>query len=157
MKIMSIITMILVLAGCSGPQRERSTHADTEDTTPLQNRAPTVEMQRCYLHVNGRDSVHIAFEVGSDSVEGTLYFNNYQFDDSRGTIRGRFHGDTLKVVNDYLAEGMRSRSQEAFLKKGDSLIRGFGDRHLVNDTMTYSAPEDVSFENGQVFRPTPCP
>lgn len=80
-----------------------------------------------------------------DSVQGSLHFNNYQIDDSKGSIRGRFHGDTLFVVYDFMAEGMRSRTAEAFLKRGDSLIRGLGEELLKKD-----------FSKGQVFLNVPC-
>jgi len=141
----SILVQFLILCACGSPSQTKNPTGTTADSNTRSDSITNEKSQHCYIHIHGRDSVHMIVNAVSDSVQGSLHFNNYQIDDSRGSIRGRFHGDTLFVVYDFMAEGMRSRTAEAFLKRGDSLIRSLGEEHLTKD-----------FSKGQVFLNVPC-
>ena len=43
-----------------------------------------------------------------------------------GNFEGTLHGDTVFAVYNFLSEGRTSTREVVFLKKGDTLIEGFG-------------------------------
>jgi len=85
-----------------------------------------------------------------------MHFKNYQIDGSQGTIRGQFRGDTLFVLYDFFAEGTHSIAEEAFLKRNDTLVRGFGERDEIKGIYRFRDRGDIDFSAGQVFRPILC-
>lgn len=145
-----------ILTACGGPSQENTPNTTSANSDAMSQSTDIDGSHVCYLHIHERDSVHLELRTKGDSIQGSLFFNNYQIDDSRGIIRGRFKGDTLFVVYDFMAEGMHNQTEEAFLKRGDSLIRGFGDRQMINETMTYQKSANINFNKGQVFHPVSC-
>lgn len=91
-----------------------------------------------------------------DSVYGMLHFKNYQIDGSRGTVHGRFQGDTLFVQYDFLAEGTQNLTEEAFLKQDERYVRGFGEREATDGVHRYVDRSAIDFTEGQVFVPAAC-
>ncbi|MFC3198818.1 hypothetical protein ACFOET_14445 [Parapedobacter deserti] len=110
----------------------------------------------CYLYVNGRDSAWLQLSLQDGSVSGTLRFDNYEIDGSRGTVHGDTSGDTLFVQYDYQAEGMRSVTEEAFLQRGGALIRGAGDREEHENVYRFTDRATIDFTDGQIFQPVSC-
>jgi len=111
----------------------------------------------CYLYTNDRDSINMNFSRTGNKVEGTLHFDNYQIDGSRGIISGDFRDDTLWVEYDFMAEGMRNNVEEGFLRKGDSLIRGTGARVQAGDKFIYQDRASIEFTDGQTLIKIECP
>ena len=142
-------------SSCQGPA---SSTTETTDSTALLPDAgePIVAETSCYRYTNGKDSVHLVLTASSDTVSGTLNFNNYQIDSSQGTVHGRFSGDTLFVRYDFHAEGTDNITEEAFLKRGGTLIRGFGDRSLNGNIYRFTDRGTIDFSEGQVFQPVSC-
>ncbi len=153
----TIISAAALLMGgsCQGPTSPDERNAAQGDTVRQGITVPKA-VTSCYLHTHERDSVRLSITAASDSVSGTLHFNNYQIDDSQGTVEGRFHGDTLLVIYDFQAEGTQNRTEEAFLKRGTDLIRGVGDRGPVGNTYRFTDRGAIDFEAGQIFQPVPC-
>ncbi|MEC3881141.1 hypothetical protein [Parapedobacter sp. 10938] len=153
----TIFSAAALLAGssCQGPTSSEKANTIQGDTIP-QGATVQESTTSCYLHTHERDSVRLSINLVSDSVSGTLHFKNYQIDGSQGTVTGRFHGDTLLVVYDFHAEGSHNRTEEAFLKQGVDLIRGFGDREPDGNTYRFTDRGAIDFEAGQIFQPVSC-
>lgn len=146
---------LLIGGSCQGPASPQDASSAQGDTVPQGTLIP-VAMTSCYQYTRERDSVRLTITVTNDSASGTLHFKNYQIDGSRGTVEGRFHGDTLLVVYDFHAEGAHNRTEEAFLKRGADLIRGIGDRESIGNTYRFTNRGAIDFEMGQIFQPVPC-
>ncbi|MGV3761054.1 hypothetical protein [Parapedobacter sp.] len=146
---------LLIGGACQGPASSQDENRAQGDTVPQGTVIPVV-VTSCYLYTREQDSVRLSITVANDSVSGTLHFKNYQIDGSQGTVEGRFRGDTLFVVYDFQAEGTHNRTEEAFLKRGVDLIRGFGDRRPVGNTYRFTNRGAIDFEAGQIFQPVPC-
>jgi len=152
----AVISAAALMGGaCQGPTSSH-TEGTAQGDTVLQGTVVPVAVTSCYLHTHERDSVSLSITVADDGASGTLHFNNYQIDDSQGSVAGRFHGDTLFVIYDFQAEGTQNRTEEAFLKRGIDLIRGVGDREPVGNTYRFTDRGAIDFEAGQVFQPVPC-
>ncbi|MGK6352868.1 hypothetical protein ACMGDE_16295 [Parapedobacter sp. DT-150] len=134
---------IVVSSACNPPATTQRTDNASADSTAVPA-AVAEAVTSCYLHTRGRDTIMLQLSTRPDTVSGTLSFNNYQIDDSRGTVAGRYHGDTLIVMYDFHAEGTHNIQEEVFLRQGSMLIRGAGDRSKID------------FSTGQVFQPVSC-
>ena len=151
-----IAIALLAVSSCQGPASsgDEGTAAHT-DTMP-QGTADPVTVTSCYLHTHERDSVRLRLTITNDTVSGTLHFKNYQIDGSQGTVRGQFQGDTLFLVYDFHAEGTHNMTEEAFLKQGTDLVRGFGDREEDKHLYRFTDRNAIEFSTGQIFKPVSC-
>lgn len=145
---------LLIVTSCQGPASSTDEAADRTGLPGAE--APIAAVTSCYRYVNGKDSVYLVLTTDKDSVSGTLHFKNYQIDGSQGTIRGRFSDDTLFVRYDFHAEGTHNITEEAFLKRGGTLIRGFGERTASEEVYRFTDRGTIDFSEGQVFQPISC-
>ncbi|GGG82301.1 hypothetical protein GCM10007415_13910 [Parapedobacter pyrenivorans] len=149
------ILALLVGSSCQGPASSSDESTDrTETIQPDAEVSPAVTT--CYLYTHGQDSVHLVLIDDKDTVSGTLHFRNHQIDGSQGTVHGRFRGDTLFVLYEFQAEGTHNITEEAFLKRGGTLIRGFGDRSPSEEVYRFTDHGAIDFSEGQVFQPVSC-
>lgn len=144
---------LLLWCACNSPSppadhTQPITHTEAVDVNPSNS--------VCYLHTHNKDSVKLRFTIDHRSIEGKIHFKNYQIDGSQGAVRGRFHGDTLFVLYDFVAEGTHNVTEEAFLKRGDTYVRGFGEREEIEGVHRFTEKGDVDFSDGQVFVPVQC-
>ncbi|SFC08226.1 hypothetical protein SAMN05421747_10452 [Parapedobacter composti] len=112
--------------GTSGDAGTAATRPANDDTVSASTGISPLADTVCYQHIHGRDTITLRLHVQADSVSGTLRFNNYQIDDSHGTVAGRFRSDTLVVLYDFHAEGMHSTQEEIFFREGRRLVRSTG-------------------------------
>lgn len=80
----------------------------------------------CYSHVDSKDTVKISLTVSENSVTGDLSYNLFEKDRNVGKIKGTVFGDTLIAEYEFRSEGMMSVREVAFLRKGKSLVEGYG-------------------------------
>lgn len=132
----------------------------SSDSTPSASHAEAVDANPsnpvCYLHTSNEDSVKLHITSDRRGIRGKMHFKNYQIDGSKGVIRGKFHGDTLFVLYDFIAEGSHSITEEAFLKRGGTYVRGFGEREEMDGVHRFTDNRGIDFSNGQVFVPVRC-
>lgn len=147
-----ILYSLLVWAACQPPTPSSTDAAESPLEVGEAGSITTV----CYLHIHGRDSVKLRFTHDQDSIKGIMRFKNYQIDGSQGTVRGRFHGDTLFVLYDFFAEGTHNITEEAFFKSGNTYIRGFGEREHIRGVHRFIDRKSIDFSVGQVFLPASC-
>lgn len=107
----------------------------------------------CYVARNDKNIYTLTIQSHDMTVvKGILNYNNYQFDDSAGSIEGSFLNNTLLVDYSSRAEGMDFVSQISFRKDGDSFIQGDGAVQQEGNRLVLVNPGNVSYENGNVFK-----
>lgn len=81
----------------------------------------------CYVVDYNKDvyTLNIMTHTG-DNISGTLVFDNYQKDSSRGTFTGTYKDGLLLADYSFQSEGMDSLMQVAFKKTDDGFVRGYG-------------------------------
>ena len=159
MRILFILISIAAITSCNN-NKENSTASDSTviktpvETSPSEN--PPVNVNGCYMKKLDKDIYVLQLEQMGTAVTGKLQFDNYQKDDSRGTVKGIVDGNTVKLWYDFTAEGMHSIMEIYFKKQGDGLVHGIGDTEVKGDSAFYKNPSAINYEEKQLFTKVDC-
>jgi hypothetical protein len=128
----------------------------------IQKPTPTAEQPvesilGCYKAGNEKDIY--TFNISSQNneiVSGTLAFNNFEKDSSKGSFSGTYRNSILLGNYTFQSEGMNSVMEVAFKKVGNNFVRGYGEVNA--DGTTFVNPETITYEENElsVFKKTPC-
>jgi len=133
--------------------------AETTDAvfTP-ENEASVAEItgKGCYEFIKGKDTVTLSLVQNSNNVNGELDYHWAEKDRNRGTISGIFIGDTLFADYTFMSEGLTSVREIAFVKKGNSLVEGFGDVVEKDRKQVFTNPKKLNFDGGILLIKTDC-
>ena len=124
-------------------------------TPPTANNADT-SLSGCYTYTQNRDTVSFQVESRAGTLSGPLGFNYYEKDRNTGTFTGELAGDTLIGWYLFKSEGTMSLRQEIFRKVGQELWPAMGERTERNDSMLFTNPSAVRFEQKMALRKVPC-
>ena len=114
------------------------------------------EYSKCYQAVSGADSASLKMTESNGKVTGELNFNFSAKEDTHGTIKGLFKGDTLFVDYDFKQNEVAYKNPQVFLRKGDQLVQGYGELFTYLGTTTFKKNAKIDFEKGFVFKPSKC-
>ena len=98
----------------------------TASRTEEKPEAKNDSLYKCYGSYTDKDSVFLKIIYEGDRVNGDIVYKLFEKDKNVGNFEGTLHGDTVFAVYNFLSEGRTSTREVAFLKKGDTLIEGFG-------------------------------
>jgi hypothetical protein len=132
-----------------------------ENKKPLETAAPEatamLKGKSCYTYAKGMDTISMTLAMNANNANGELQFKNHQKDSSSGTFSGTFIGDTLFADYTFQSEGTTSVMEKVFLKKGNTLVAGFGDMEERNNKQCFIDPKNVTFDpNGIVLEQSDC-
>ncbi len=113
------------------------------------------EAENCYLAIVGRDSILMEIVIEKTSAIGHLHYRFFEKDKSGGNIFGVMRGDTLVADYKFIAEGMESEREVAFLKRGDEFIEGYGESVDKGGRMVFKNVSMLKFE-GSPMKKTDC-
>jgi hypothetical protein len=151
--------LILFLIACQGsnesPEAGNDAATDSNTSTP-DSTVPVTTGEACFRKIMARDTFSIKIAQSGNAVSGTLSFDNYQKDSSKGTVKGSSSGDTLKLWYDFTSEGMNSVMEIYFKRVGDKLVRGIGTMDVKGDTSYFSNPSDIKFEEKDAWNKIAC-
>ena len=128
---------------------------ESEDK-PSANHSMTEITSNCYAYTNGRDTITMELLQLGAKVSGKLKYDFYEKDRNEGTVEGELKGDTLLVDYTFMAEGMNSVRQVAFLKKGDEWVEGYGDVEGMNGRMNFKDPKTLKFNSIVILKKENC-
>ncbi|WP_207534799.1 hypothetical protein [Desertivirga arenae] len=131
MKKLQNIAFILLLAGVMSSCNNTSKTTAASDSVQTSNEDRTkVEdepLKGCYIGVLKRDTFQLAITaVNESNVEGSLLYNFFEKDRSRGTFTGTFINDVLLADYTFQSEGATSQRQVIFKKTAKGFIEGYG-------------------------------
>jgi hypothetical protein len=132
-----------------------STSVIQNDTTN-QASNKTLSITGCYIKTLKRDTVLLQLQQNGENIHGKMVFDNFEKDGSHGMVNGKINGDTLTLIYDFFAEGMKSVSEEIFRVSNDQLIRASGNIGTRGDTVYYKRDEALQFNNDNIFTKTGC-
>jgi hypothetical protein len=155
---MRTLLFCLVAISIISCQDNNGTADTTNDTTlsPSTEPGSPITSEQCFRKVLSRDTFSIKITQTGNAISGTLAFDNYEKDSSKGTVKGTTTGDTLKLWYDFQSEGMHSVMQVYFKKEGDKLIRGIGSMDVKGDTSYFSNPPDIKFGEKDAWNKVDC-
>lgn len=154
MKYLSLFTIaIVLLTSCNNDEEQKPTdNGNDKSAKPAQPIVTTT----CYLGVNNRDTVLLSLTIADKAVSGNLQYNFFEKDKNKGTFAGEMHGDTLLADYTFAAEGMQSIRQVIYLKKGNSLVEGYGEMEEKGNKMIFKNTGTIDFSKGIELKPTDC-
>ncbi len=149
----------LVLFSCNGQQKTSST-ASTGDQTKVEttgDNKPVSISSGCYRMVIGKDTATMKLNLSGSSADGDLDYKRFEKDSNHGTFKGSIEGDKLIIWYNYSSEGMNTVRQTIFKISGESFSEGYGDVKQQHDTVLFSYPRTLSYEEKHPFTRVTCP
>lgn len=110
----------------------------------------------CYSQIAGRDTANLQKENKGGSVSGALSYNIFQKDRNDGTLQGEMSGDILTGWYLFKSEGIISVRRVAWKIKESELWPGTGEMIEKNDTMFFSLPGKLQYDNTRAFKKVDC-
>lgn len=128
----------------------------TPETAPTSDNASPANIENCYRYIAQKDTYDIRITKTGNDIIGSMHFNNFQKDDSRGDFTGSIIKDNIiKVIYKFESEGMNS-TREIFLKdNGNEIITGVGEEDVKGDSAFVKNPDGVKF-TGTVYKKVDC-
>ena len=136
---------LVVLVSCNG-QSDQNSEKSTPVSQPLS----------CYTFVKGNDTIMLSFIVDQNAVKGDLTYNFFEKDDNTGTIDGTMQGDTLFADYKFQSEGKTSEREVAFLRRGDTMVEGFGEIKQESGKSTFKNRKRLNFESNLILTRSDC-
>ncbi|MDQ3682503.1 MAG: hypothetical protein M3352_05435 [Bacteroidota bacterium] len=146
---------LITVAGCfSCNNNSKTTTTGSEDSSKVAAPVKPVstETAQCYAGVRGKDSVFLRLNKNNNTVSGDLQYKRFEKDQNKGTIEGMMRGDTLLANYTFMSEGVSSVREIIFLKKGNTLVEGFGDVEEKSGKMVFKNTGAVKFDQSVVLR-----
>jgi hypothetical protein len=149
-------TFLIAVAGCfSCNNNSKTTATESKDSSEVTAPA-NKETTQCYAGVRGKDTVFLKINKNHNTVSGDLEYNLFEKDQNKGTIEGMMRGDTLLANYTFMSEGMNSVREVIFLKKGNTLVEGFGDVEEKSGKMIFKNTGGVKFDESVLLKETDC-
>jgi len=99
----------------------------------------------------------MSLEQTNQVITGALSYNLFEKDKNRGKVSGIKNGDTLLLIYNFESEGVTSKRELAFLKKGNKLIQGFGAEVEKDGSMIFKDKKQIKYdEDGLALIETDC-
>lgn len=154
-KILPLFVITLATVSCT---KEKSSNVQDvgQDSMTVNSSDFAVEPlpENCYVAASGKDSVFMKVINNLGTVNGQLYYKNYQKDSSSGEIIGVQDGDTLKVDYTFQSEGTTSTREIWFLIKDGKVSEGIGKSNA--EGTAYADYKTVKYEGGHEFSSVDC-
>jgi len=142
-----IIALIIFATGCQNGKGGKQ-----KSGTKL---PPNQDLQ-CFLYQKGNDTILLSFDIQENRVNGNLVYNFYEKDKNKGTINGKISSDTLFADYTFISEGIQSKRQVVFLKRGENYIEGRGEINEQSGVADLSGKSKILFDNSFSLRKIPC-
>ncbi len=145
-KNIQIILGLIVLAGVAGLifyQKNKN-----NDTPPVTE----ASVKGCYVANLAKDVYTLRILTEQNGVvTGTLHYDNFEKDSSRGTFTGTYRDGILLGYYSFDSEGMHSESQVIFKKMGNAFVQGFGPIEVVGNRSSFTDINQVTFDSNSTF------
>lgn len=158
MKYLSIVFVCILLFACNSTENN-NTVTDSIVSSP-DTTYPEVLMKKedtvCYEFVSGKDVYTYRLFIKDSLVTGTAHYDNFEKDDSKGTVHGTLNNDIIHLWYNFESEGMQSVSERYFKVASGQITEGIGKIDLKGDTTYFSSPETIDYTKGLVFKQREC-
>lgn len=146
---------ILAFASCKEKVEEEKTVVTEQE---MEQPEITIQDKECYLWTSkGNDTIKMSIVTANGgNVVGDLEYNFFEKDDNSGKVSGMIKGDTIYVTYNFQSEGMQSTRESAFLKKGNTLIEGFGEIVENGSNQTFKNKKTLKFDGSVTLNKVDC-
>ncbi|WP_133757527.1 hypothetical protein [Gelidibacter sediminis] len=130
---------------CNDNSKKHTTSKDSETKTEFKN---THVNEHCFLYAKNNDTIQLVLKEYKTTATGYLLFNFYQKDGSHGSFEGVMKGDTLFADYNFEAEGTKSKREIIFLKKGQTLLQGYGELEVdAHNRTVFKKDATITFDD----------
>ncbi|WP_299396966.1 hypothetical protein [uncultured Gelidibacter sp.] len=146
---MKTLTKLLVLAlfTISVSCKEDTKNPKSLETEEKEKPTIPKNEEQCYMYAKNKDTITLVLKENKTLATGQLFFNFYEKDGSHGSFEGIMKGDTLYADYDFEAEGTKSKREIIFLKKGNTLLQGYGELEVdAQNTTVFKKDAKITFD-----------
>jgi hypothetical protein len=146
--VLSLIALAIILATAvyytSRPAGSRA--------TSILKMPKDASIKGCYIARIAKDTFQLAItSAKGTAVEGSLIYNFYEKDDSKGTLTGGYSNGILLAEYTFSSEGITSVRQVIFKKAPDGFIEGFGETKMEGSKEVFKNAAKVSYNGSLIF------
>jgi len=116
----------------------------------------SMENANCYKAISNTDTAILNFNQDGKHAFGEMAFKFKDKENTNGTIKGEFNGDTLFVDYTFKLNGKEFKNPQVFLKQGNNYIQGAGELEVYVGRTYFKKSVPINYKNGFVFEPTNC-
>ncbi len=159
MKHLLILLSAIFFYSCNSGNNDTSqadTLTDTSVDTISAAAIPFSNDSICYVFVSGKDVYTYRLLVQDNQVTGTAHYDNFEKDDSKGTVHGTIQNDIIHVWYNFESEGLKSVSERYFKVTENTITEGIGMIDVKGDSTYFSSPEKIDYTEGLVYKKTDC-
>jgi len=146
-----LMISLAMMAACEDRSENRNSQTDsivvTAPAKPADDAGPVAG---CYMGVLGRDTFAASLQQNGNIITGTLSFDNYEKDGSKGTVKGELRDNVLKLHYSFASEGMNSVMEVYFKEQDGSLVRGIGEMNTRGDTAYFVDPASIKYDGSSL-------
>ena len=123
----------------------------------MEQQEVSISSKDCYLYVKAKDTVRLTLiTANGNNVSGDLVYSFFEKDKNSGTVSGMFKGDTLYADYTFQSEGTSSVRETVFLKKGTTLIEGYGEITEKDNKQVFKDKKTLKFEGNVILNKVEC-
>ena len=126
------------------------------ETASVVSNTPAAQTTECYSFVKDKDSIILQLVLKDSFVTGDLNYNFFEKDKNTGSITGKLAGDTIIAEYSFMSEGLQSSREVAFLRKGDTMLEGFGGVEDINGKTVFKDRATLTFDTVNVLTKVNC-
>ncbi|RYD81013.1 MAG: hypothetical protein EOP55_00565 [Sphingobacteriales bacterium] len=142
----TLFTLSFLITGLFACTQSKKTNTTETSTVADTSQA---SIKGCYIYTTNRDTFQLAVTaVDKMDVEGSLIYNFFEKDDSKGTFKGKFDGEILKGDYTFQSEGSTSVREVIFKKTQNGFVEGHGDVKETGQKVVFSKPAAITYANG---------
>lgn len=137
-----IVAALPFLASCGNAEKKKDT-ANAIDSNAK---------KECYVAIDGADTAYLDLRVAEIKVDGDLLIKYADKAHNKGTVSGKFSGDTLFVDYTFTVGEAKTpiyKNPLAFLKKDKQLILGVGVIETAYGRSYFVKDKPINFERGK--------
>lgn len=147
-----VLGLVISLAACNKKE-------DTKVVTEPEMEQPeiTAPGKECYEYTNGKDTIQLSMAItNGNNVAGDLKYAWFEKDSNTGMFSGMFKGDTLYADYTFQSEGVTSIREIVLLRKGDTLLQGYGDITEQGNKQAFKDKKSLKFDDKMVLKKVVC-
>lgn len=138
--------VFVLMISCNGSEDTGSgIVTDTVTTNENTATAETRSLSGCYSMIQGKDTATLNINVSDSNVSGKLRYKLFEKDQNDGIINGVLKDDRIVAKYTFQSEGMSSVREVVFSIKNDSLLEGYGETVVKNDTARFVNTTELAF------------
>lgn len=146
-----LLSAVALATGCNNAKNGSNTATSSSSVA-----GPTEEpLGRCYVAVIKRDTIQLMIsEIEGNHVRGSLIYNFFEKDRSKGTFTGDYTNGILLANYVFNSEGTVSERPVIFKKVPDGFLEGFGETRRTDDKEVFADTAAIEFGDSYTLRQT---